>query len=236
MVCGSTEACVTPLGMVGFGRARALSTHFNDRPLESSRPFDKDRDGFVMSEGAGILVLEEYEHAKTRGANILGEILGYGLSGDSFHITAPSDTGDGAYRCMQAAVKDAGVDTSHVGYVNAHATSTPLGDIAESQAIWRLFGPECRESLAVSSTKGSVGHAQGAAGSVEAIFALMACHTGVIPPTLNCHNPDTGIDLNYVPLTAAAWSGTSPHGRVALTNSFGFGGTNGSLCVGKAVD
>lgn len=230
MVCGGAEAAVTPLAVAGFARMRALSTSFNDRPTEASRPFDRDRNGFVMAEGAGILVLEELEHALARNAVIYGEILGYGLSGDANHVSSPCANGDGAYRCMQAALRDANADVSELGYINAHATSTPLGDDAESKAISHLLGSHSPNVL-VSSTKGAVGHMLGAAGAVEAIFTVMACNSAMSPPTINCHNPNTEPCLNYVQNSAAVWQRKAGDRKVALTNSFGFGGTNASLCV-----
>lgn len=233
MVCGGTEACVYPVAVAGFARMRALSTDFNNQPSESSRPFDKDRNGFVISEGAGILVLEELQHARQRKANIYAEILGYGLSGDASHITAPSSDGDGAYRCMAAALRDAKLSPDVVGHINAHATATPLGDAAEVQALERLF-PMSKKTLGISSTKGAVGHLLGAAGSVEAIFTVLACHTGKMPWTLNLQTPDVGFGLNLLRKDSSIeWPLSDDKlQRIALTNSFGFGGTNASLCVG----
>ncbi len=228
MIAGGSEASVCRLGIAGFAAARALSTKFNDTPEKASRPWDRDRDGFVMGEGAGVVVLEELEHAKKRGATIYAEIVGYGMSGDAHHITAPSETGDGAYRCMQAAMRSAKLGLDAVDYINAHGTSTPLGDEIELGVVKRLFG-EAAYKLSMSSTKSSIGHLLGAAGAAEAIFSIKAITTGVLPPTLNLDNPSDGCDLDLVPHVAK-----ERPVRVALSNSFGFGGTNASL-VFKAL-
>ena len=223
MVAGGTESPVDRLSLSGFAAARALSTSFNDTPEKASRPYDRDRDGFVMGEGAGVVVLEEYEHAKARGAKIYGELVGYGLSGDAHHITAPAPDGDGAYRCMQMALKRAGVTPAEIDYINAHGTSTPLGDEIELGAVQRLAG-NAAGKMAMSSTKSMVGHLLGAAGAVEAIFSLLAIRDQVAPPTINLDNPSVETPIDLVPHKAQK----RPI-ELALSNSFGFGGTNASL-------
>ena len=228
MVAGGSEAAITRLGIGGFAAARALSTSYNDNPTTASRPWDEGRDGFVMGEGAGCVVLEDYEHAKSRGAKIYAEILGYGLSADAYHITAPSEDGDGGYRAMQAAIINGGVDISEISYINAHGTSTPLGDEIELGAVKKLFQDNI-SNLSVSSTKSSVGHMLGAAGAVEAIFSILAVSNDIIPPTLNLENPcDSAEGIDLVPLKAK-----EKKVNIALSNSFGFGGTNASLILGK---
>ncbi len=229
MVAGGTESSVCRLGLAGFVACRALSTGFNDQPERASRPYDRDRDGFVMGEGAGVVVLESYEHAKARGARIYAEVIGYGLSGDAYHITAPAENGDGAYRCMQMALKRAKAAPSDIDYVNAHGTSTPMGDEIELRAVERIFG-EATPGLTMSSTKSATGHLLGAAGAVEAIFSVLAIRDNVAPPTLNLDNPsvDTAIDL--VPHKAK-----EKRIDTVLSNSFGFGGTNASLVL-RRVD
>ncbi len=222
MVAGGAEAAFTPLGLGSFGQARALSTR-NDEPARASRPWDRDRDGFVMSEGAGAIVLEEYEHARARGATIYAEFAGFGMSGDAYHITSPPEDGGGAYLAMRNAVRDAGVAPEDVQYINAHATSTELGDRAETVAIKRAFGDHAGR-VAISSTKSMTGHLLGAAGAVEAIFTILAIRDGIVPATINLENPDPACDLDYVPGSARRMPLT-----LALSNSFGFGGTNGSL-------
>jgi 3-oxoacyl-[acyl-carrier-protein] synthase II len=222
MICGGAEACITPMGVGGFAALRALSTR-NDEPERASRPWDRDRDGFVVGEGSGILVLEEYEMAKARGAKILAEVVGYGMSGDAYHITAPSEDGDGAYRVMRNTLQDAGLPQNAIQYINAHGTSTPVGDQIESAAIKRTFG-EHAYKLAVSSSKSMTGHLLGGAGGVEAGITVLAIRDQVAPPTVNLDNPGEGCDLDFVPHKARPMM--IEH---ALTNSFGFGGTNGSL-------
>ncbi len=225
MVAGGSEGAICKLGVAGFASAKALSTGFNDRPAEASRPWDRDRDGFVIGEGAGVVVLEELEHARRRGAKIYAEVVGYGLSGDAYHITAPAPDGDGAYRSMKAALERARLDPDQVDYINAHGTSTPLGDEIEVGAVKRLFG-DAAYKLSMSSTKSAVGHLLGAAGSVEAIFSILAIRDGVVPPTLNLHNPSESCDIDLVPLVAK-----ERPVRAILSNSFGFGGTNASLIL-----
>jgi 3-oxoacyl-[acyl-carrier-protein] synthase II len=223
MVAGGTEAAICRIGLAGFASAKALSTDYNDTPEKASRPYDKGRDGFVMGEGAGIVVLEEYEHAKARGANIYAEVIGYGLSGDAYHITAPAKDGNGGFRSMRAALKRAQLNPEDIDYVNAHGTSTPLGDEIELGAVKRLFGVHAYK-LAMSSTKSAIGHLLGAAGSVEAIYSIMAIRTNVVPPTLNLDDPSDSCDIELVPHTAQERAV-----RHVLSNSFGFGGTNASL-------
>jgi len=226
MIAGGAEATVTELAIGGFASARALSTR-NDDPAGASRPWDKDRDGFVLGEGAGAVVLEEYEHARARGARIYCEVSGYGVSADAYHMTAPAEDGDGAYRCMRNALKDAGLAPEVVDYINAHGTSTPLGDVAETVAVKRLLGDHAKR-VAVNSTKSMTGHLLGAAGGVEAVFTILATHHQVSPPTINLQNPDPQCDLDYVPNAAR-----DMQVRVSMSNSFGFGGTNGSLVFAR---
>jgi 3-oxoacyl-[acyl-carrier-protein] synthase II len=225
MVAGGAEAAICPLGMTGFNNAKAMSTSYNETPEKASRPWDEGRDGFVMGEGAGIVVLEEYEHAKARGAQIYAEIIGYGLSGDAYHITAPAPDGNGARRCMAAALKRAQIDPTKVDYINAHGTSTPLGDEIEVKAVKDLFG-EAAYGVTMSSTKSATGHLLGAAGSVEAIFSMLAIRNNVAPPTLNLENPSEGCDLDF-----AAREAKQRPINIALSNSFGFGGTNATLVM-----
>ncbi|HKI64520.1 MAG TPA: beta-ketoacyl-ACP synthase II [Burkholderiales bacterium] len=222
MIAGGAEATVTELAIGGFASARALSTR-NDDPAAASRPWERDRDGFVLGEGGGAVVLEEYEHARARGARIYCEVAGYGVSADAYHMTAPSEDGDGAFRCMRNALKDAGQAPDVVDYINAHGTSTPLGDVAETIAVKRLLGDHAKR-VAVNSTKSMTGHLLGAAGGVEAVFTILTTHHQVSPPTINLQNPDPQCDLDYVPNVARDMPV-----RVSMSNSFGFGGTNGSL-------
>jgi 3-oxoacyl-[acyl-carrier-protein] synthase II len=228
MVAGGAEAAVTNTALAGFGNAKALSTR-NDSPETASRPWDKDRDGFVLGEGAGVVVLEELEHAQRRGAKIYCELVGFGMSGDAYHMTSPPEDGEGAARCMRNALRNAGLNPDQVQYINAHGTSTPLGDRAETMAVKTAFGAHAKK-LAVSSTKSMTGHLLGAAGGVEAIYTALAVHHQIAPPTINLQNPDPGCDLDYVPNTAR-----SMKIDVALSNSFGFGGTNGSLVFRRFV-
>jgi len=226
MIAGGSEACICELGVGGFSAARALSTR-NDEPERASRPWDVDRDGFVMGEGAGVLVLESLDSAKARGANVLAEIIGYGMSGDAYHMTTPSPGGEGGGRCMKAALNRAGINPQDVDYINAHGTSTPAGDVAETDGIKSVFGEHAKK-LMVSSSKSMTGHLLGAAGGIEAAFSVLAVHHGVVPPTINLDNQDPACDLDYVPNTAR-----DADIRVAVSNSFGFGGTNASVIVRK---
>lgn len=233
MVAGGSESCIHPLALAGFARSRSLSTAYNATPAAASRPFDASRCGFVIAEGAGVVVLEELHHAEARGAHIYAELRGYGCSGDAYHMTAPREDGAGALLAMRKALRGARLRPADVDYINAHATSTPIGDAAENAAITTLMlgaeGGRARASdVTVSSTKGALGHLLGAAGAVEAIFAIMAVQEDVVPPTLNLHNPSAGFDLNYVPLVAQ-----ERVVNVAMSNSFGFGGTNASLVFAK---
>jgi 3-oxoacyl-[acyl-carrier-protein] synthase II len=230
MLAGGTESPVNRLSIAGFAACRALSTSFNDEPTRASRPYDRDRDGFVMGEGAGAVVLEEYEHAKARDAKIYAELIGYGLSGDAYHITAPAPDGDGAFRCMAAAIKRAGVASSEIDYINAHGTSTPLGDELELGAVHRIVG-NAAGRIAMSSTKSSIGHLLGAAGAVEAIFSVLAIRDRVAPPTLNLDNPSVETAIDLVPHAAK-----KRDIDVVLSNSFGFGGTNASLIFRRVVN
>jgi 3-oxoacyl-[acyl-carrier-protein] synthase II len=226
MVCGGSEAAITPMSIGGFNAARALST-WNDRPLEASRPFDKDRNGFVMGEGSGTIILEEYEHAKKRGAKIYAEIIGAGLTGDAFHLTAPAPEGEGAYRSMRDAVRDGGISIEEIDYINAHGTSTELNDINETKAIKRLFG-EHAYKLSVSSIKSMTGHLLGAAGAVEAVATVLALKNGIIPPTINLDEPDPECDLDYTPKKPK-----ERNIKYALSNTFGFGGHNSTILLKK---
>mgnify|MGYP001230624101 FL=1 len=226
MVCGGAEAAICPIGIAGFSAARALCNTFNDQPTKGSRPWDKDRSGFVMGEGAGVLVLEELEHAQNRNAKIYGEIKGYGMSGDAFHITKPSEDGNGGYRAMEMALKESGLDTDQIQYVNAHGTSTPVGDIIELRAVERLFG--ANKNLFMSSNKSAIGHLLEAAGAVEAVFSFKSLQTKMLPPTLNLDNPEISTNINLIPHEAIS----KPVDNI-ISNSFGFGGTNASLIFGN---
>jgi 3-oxoacyl-[acyl-carrier-protein] synthase II len=223
MICGGAESAITPMSVAGFASMRALSTR-NDDPKHASRPFDAERDGFVIGEGAGILILEELEHAKARGAKIYAELVGYGMSGDAFHVTMPDETGSGAIRVMQRAIKDAGIEPAQIGYINAHGTSTPYNDKFETLAIKQVFGEHAKDGMAVSSTKSMTGHALGAAGGIEAVFSVLAIHEEKLPPTINYEFPDPDCDLDYIP-NAPRYEAV----EYVLSNSFGFGGTNACL-------
>ena len=225
MVCGGAEAAICPLGISGFSAARALCDTFNENPENGSRPWDRDRSGFVMGEGAGVLVLEEYEHAKKRNANIYGEVKGYGMSGDAFHITKPSEDGNGGFRAMEMALRESNLNTEEIGYVNAHGTSTQVGDMIELSAVEKLFG--LNSNLFMSSNKSAIGHLLGAAGAVEAVFSFKSLETKTLPPTLNLDNPSTNTSINLIPHEAISKSV-----RNIISNSFGFGGTNASIIIG----
>ena len=228
-ITGGSESTVCPLAVAGFNAMKALSRN-NDDPQGASRPFDRDRDGFIIAEGSGMLVIEELEHALKRGARIYAEIAGYGLSGDAYHMAAPPDDGNGAVRCMQMALNDAGMNPADIDYINAHGTSTPLNDVVETGAIKRVFGDHASK-LAISSTKSMTGHMLGGAGGIESVFTALAIHNGVAPPTINLDNPDPGCDLDYVPNTAREMNI-----RAAVSNSFGFGGTNAVLVMKKFTE
>jgi 3-oxoacyl-[acyl-carrier-protein] synthase II len=230
MVAGGTESPICRLAMAGFCALRALSSGFNETPEKASRPYDKDRDGFVMGEGAGVIVLEEYEHAKKRGAKIYAEVIGYGMSGDAYHITAPAPDGDGGFRCMSAALKRAGIEPADIDYINAHGTSTPLGDEIELGAAQRLLG-NAASRISMSSTKSSTGHLLGAAGAIEAIFSILAIRDNIAPPTINLDAPSVETPIDLVPKTARA-----REINVALSNSFGFGGTNASVILRRVTN
>jgi 3-oxoacyl-[acyl-carrier-protein] synthase II len=229
MICGGTESVITPLGIAGFTSMKALSTR-NDEPEKASRPFDRDRDGFVMGEGAGILIIEELEHAMNRGARIYAELIGYGLNSDAYHITSPAPNGEGAARCMTSALKDAGIRPEQIEYVNAHGTSTKYGDEIETTALKRVFG-EHAYKLCVSSTKSMIGHLLGASGGVEAVICVLSIRNKIVPPTINLDNPDDGCDLDYVPHKARALDL-----NIAMSNSFGFGGTNACIIIRRFVE
>ena len=226
MITGGTEAATSPIGVSGFSQAKALSTR-NDEPELASRPWDRDRDGFVMGEGAGLVMLEEYEHAKARGARIYAELVGFGMSGDAYHMTSPSENGEGAARCMVNALRDAGLNPDQIDYINAHGTSTPAGDRAETEAAKSVYG-DYAYKLAMSSTKSMTGHTLGAAGGMEAVFSILAIRDQTAPPTINLDNPDEGLDLDYIPHTAREMKLD-----IVMSNSFGFGGTNGTLIFKK---
>jgi 3-oxoacyl-[acyl-carrier-protein] synthase II len=230
MVAGGAESPISRIGVAGFIACRALSTSFNDTPQRASRPYDRDRDGFVIGEGAGVVVLEDYAHAKKRGVRMYAELIGYGMSGDAYHITAPAEDGDGAWRCMQAAITRAGISPAEIDYINAHGTSTPLGDEIELAAVHRLLG-NAAGRVCMSSTKSSIGHLLGAAGAVEAIFSMLAMRDGVVPPTINLDNPSVQTPVDLVPHHSK-----EREVNVALSNSFGFGGTNASLVFRRVGD